>query len=63
MGFGILMPLLPERLFFPFHPIEVSPISPRRFLTDGAPVLASEFMWVWIPIMFLVVLVLILRDH
>ncbi len=53
LGVGLWMPILPARVFFPFRPIEVSPINPRRFLTDGAPVLASEFMWVWIPIMVL----------
>ena len=53
LGVGLLMPFRSARMFFPFRPIEVSPISPRRFLTDGAPVLASEFMWVWIPILVL----------
>lgn len=63
MGVGILMPMLPYRVFFPFRPIEVSPISPGRFLTDGAPVLASEFIWVWIPIMFIVASVWVWRHR
>ena len=63
MGVGLLIPIVPERVFFPFRPIEVSPISPRRFLTDGAPVLASEFIWVWVPIMVLVASVWIWRNR
>ncbi len=63
MGVGILMPILPDRVFSPFRPIAVSPISPQRFLTDGAPVLASEFIWVWVPIMILVALIWVLRDR
>jgi len=63
LGVGLLMPFRSARVFFPFRPIEVSPISPRRFLTDGGPVLVSEFMWVWVPIMILVALVWVLRDR
>ncbi len=63
MGVGLLMPFRPDRVFFSFRPIEVSPISPRRFLTDGAPFLASEFIWVWIPIMVLFASVWIWRKQ
>ena len=50
LGVGLLLPFHPGRYFAPFRPIEVSPISPARFLTDAAPVIASEVLWVWIPL-------------
>lgn len=50
LGVGLFIPLDASRYFAPFRPIEVSPISLKRFL-DGSAfyVLVSEFIWVWIP--------------
>lgn len=50
LGIAFFAPFNNERFFFPFQPIEVSPISPRSFLTGrGLAVLRSEVVWVWLP--------------
>lgn len=50
LGIAFLAPLSSERFFFPWQPIEVSPIGLRRFLSDrGLAVLRSELLWVWLP--------------
>lgn len=49
-GIAFLWPFSTERYFAPVTPIEVSPIGLSRFLTQrGVAVLASEFLWVWLP--------------
>lgn len=50
LGVAFFAPFSNARYFFPFRPIEVSPIGLSAFLTKrGASVLASEFAWVWVP--------------
>ncbi len=50
LGVGLFIPIIDDRYFAPFRPIEVSPISIRRFLDGSATfVLLSELFWVWIP--------------
>jgi inner membrane protein len=50
LGIALLAPFDDTRYFFPFRPIEVSPINIRRFLSGrGLAVLASELLWVWLP--------------
>jgi inner membrane protein len=50
LGVGLFIPVVDERYFSPFRPIEVSPISLRRFLDGSALfVLLSEIIWVWLP--------------
>jgi inner membrane protein len=50
LGIALLWPVDGNRYFFPFRPIEVSPIGLRRFLSErGLAVLASELKWVWLP--------------
>lgn len=50
LGVAFFAPLDPERYFFPWQPIEVSPISVRRFFTArGWRVLQSELLVVWLP--------------
>jgi len=45
------------RYFFPFRPIEVSPLSVETFFTaSGAAILSNEFLWIWLPSLFLAVL-------
>ena len=49
-GVAFFWPFTDERFFFPFRPIEVSPIGVRNFLTPrGALVLLSEFWLIWLP--------------
>jgi inner membrane protein len=39
-----------ERRFLPWRPIQVSPVSIRRFLGPrGLEILRSELVWIWIP--------------
>lgn len=50
LGIALLAPFDRTRYFFPFRPIEVSPINPGRFFTArGLAVLKSELLWVWLP--------------
>jgi inner membrane protein len=50
-GFGIALfaPFSNERFFFPWRPIEVSPIGLGFFSEWGTRVLLSELRWVWLP--------------
>ena len=50
LGVAFLAPLSAERYFFPFRPLEVSPLSLRRFMAPvGMRILANEILWVWLP--------------
>ncbi len=49
-GIGILVPLDNARYFFPFRPLETSPVNPARFFSLQAfSILRSEILWVWVP--------------
>lgn len=49
-GCALWWPLSNERLFFPWHPIQVSPISVQDFFSPwGLEVLASEVLWIGFP--------------
>ena len=49
-GIALLSPLTNERYFFPWTPIEVSPLSVGAFLSRrGLTVLGSELLWIWLP--------------
>lgn len=50
MGVALWAPFSNARLFFPWRPIAVSPISVTGFFTArGWAVLKSELVWVWLP--------------
>ena len=50
LGIAHFWPLSAERFFAPIQPIEVSPLSLARFLSQrGVAVLVSEIWWVWLP--------------
>jgi inner membrane protein len=53
-GVAFFAPFDATRYFFPWRPIEVSPIGLRFFSGRGLVVFASEFVWVWIPAALLV---------
>ena len=56
-GIALLSPLSNERYFFPWTPIEVSPLSIGRFLSQrGLTVLKSELLWIWIPSILIVII-------
>jgi inner membrane protein len=49
-GVAFFAPFGSSRYFFPFTPIEVSPIGVSRFFSSrGAEVLLNEMLWIWLP--------------
>ncbi len=48
-GVAFFAPFSDSRYFFPWHPIEVSPIGAAFVSARGVSVLLSELLWVWIP--------------
>ena len=57
-GIALLSPLTNERYFFPWTPIEVSPLSINRFLSPrGMTVLLSEMLWIWLPVILIAIVV------
>lgn len=48
-GVALFAPLSNERFFFPWQPVEVSPIGLRFFGERGIVVILSEFVWIWLP--------------
>ncbi|MGB0932397.1 MAG: metal-dependent hydrolase [Chitinophagales bacterium] len=54
-GCAFFAPFSAERYFFPFRPIQVSPLGVRNFFTEwGWRAFKSELIWVWIPSIVLV---------
>ena len=50
LGVGFFAPFSNQRYFFPYRPIEVSPIGVGGFFSQrGVEVLWSELRWVWLP--------------
>jgi inner membrane protein len=56
LGVAFFAPFSNERYFLPWRPIRVSPIGPRFFSALGLAVLASEVVWVWLPLAALTLL-------
>ncbi len=49
-GVALFWPLSDARVFFPFRPVQVSPLSLKQFLGPaGLKVLMSEALWIWLP--------------
>ena len=48
-GIALLAPFSDARWFFPWRPIEVSPIGAAFFSQWGLDVLRSELIWIWLP--------------
>lgn len=50
-GIGFLIPLSNERFFLPWRPVETASVRPLEFFSArGLEVLASEVVWVWLPL-------------
>jgi inner membrane protein len=49
LGVAFFAPFDATRYFFPWRPIEVSPIGAAFFSGRGVEVIASEIAWVWLP--------------
>lgn len=61
-GAAIFAPFTNERFFFPWRPIEVSPLGLRFFSSRGIVVILSEFVWVWLPAITILGLSMIVRK-
>ena len=50
LGVALFAPITNQRYFFPWRPIEVSPIGMSQFFSAwGFRILLSELRWVWLP--------------
>ncbi len=64
LGVAFFWPLTSHRYFFPFHPVEVSPIGVKGFLSyRGLVVVFSEILWIWTPCLFLSFLIRIMQKR
>ncbi|MFN2599086.1 MAG: metal-dependent hydrolase [Pyrinomonadaceae bacterium] len=54
LGVAFFAPFSARRYFFPWRPIEVSPIGLGFFSERGLEVFESEIVWVWLPSLALV---------
>jgi inner membrane protein len=62
LGVAFFAPFKNQRYFFPWRPIEVSPIGFEAFMSArGVQVLLSEIKWIWTPSAVLVLIALIAR--
>jgi inner membrane protein len=62
LGVAFFAPFWDERYFFPWRVIRVSPISVTRFFSDkGIQVLKSEWVWVWIPSLAVILISRLIR--
>ncbi|MES1242743.1 MAG: metal-dependent hydrolase [Acidobacteriota bacterium] len=51
-GVALLAPFTMQRYFFPWRPIQVSPIGISRIFSSwGLSVALSELTWVWLPVL------------
>lgn len=58
LGIAFFWPLDSGRYFFPWQPLEVSPLGVSRFLSyRGLEVIKSELLWVWLPSLVVGVLI------
>jgi inner membrane protein len=62
-GCALWWPFSLKRLFFPWRPVQVSPVSVSDFVSEwGLAVLASEFIWIGLPALALVALAYTFRK-
>ena len=61
-GVALLAPFSNERFFFPWRPVEVSPIGLGFFSERGIDVILSEFVWIWLPAIFIFIVAVIIRK-
>ena len=63
LGVAFFSPFDTTRYFFPWRPLEVSPIGglSHFFGKEGLVVMKSEFVWIWIPSIVMVFLSYVLR--
>ena len=63
-GVALWAPFSNARYFFPWRPIEVSPVSVRRFFSRrGVQIMRSELRWVWLPAAAVAILGMMVRRY
>ena len=63
-GISFFAPFSDERYFLPFRKIMVSPIGISAFFSEwGVEVLKSEFIWIGIPTIFMILFGTILNRY
>ena len=63
-GIALLSPFSNQRYFLPWTPIEVSPLTVRGFLSQrGLIVMKSEILWIWVPLVSVVIIGWIVRNN
>ena len=62
LGVGFFIPFENSRYFFPFLPIEVSPIRTDRFFLQMEKILSNEMIWIGIPTLCLLLSYYLLRT-
>lgn len=60
-GVALFAPFSTRRYFFPWRPVEASPIGMRFFGDRGLDVIASEMIWVWLPALVILGVAAIMR--
>jgi inner membrane protein len=63
LGVALLAPFSGERFFFPWRPVQVSPVGGGFFSVRGLTTLLSEFRWLWLPTLLAVALAQLLRRR
>jgi inner membrane protein len=61
LGVAFFSPFDSTRYFFPFRPIEVSPIGARFFSERGLSVFYNELAWVWLPCIVFAITAFVVR--
>lgn len=61
-GVALFAPFTNERFAFPWRPVEVSPIGLRFFSDRGWTVIESEFVWLWLPSIAVLMLTVIIKK-
>lgn len=63
LGVALFAPFSNERFFFPWRPIDVSPIGAGFFSGRGLAVIGSEVLWIWIPSLAMLGIALLTRRR
>ena len=64
LGVEFFFPFNTHRYFFPWRPIQVSPLNVGSFFSEwGLRVLCSEIVWIWVPSFVVIGISFILRRR
>jgi len=61
-GVALFAPFSNERYFFPWRPVEVSPIGMGFISNRGLDVILSEIIWIWLPAIAILTTAMIIRK-